>query len=315
MTTPSTRQFKRIAQVVTDTAATGDGISIDELRISFKVTKTITHTPNTAEIKIYNLSPDTEGRIKGEFDDVILNAGYQGSVVLLFRGNIKNSAASNDGPNRVMQLACADGDRDFHNTTVNFSLGAGSTSSQLIDHIVSKFTTTKKGTIVFPDKPRSRGRVYVGMARDALTSLARQHDSHWSIQDSALQIVATDTTLPTEAIVITTATGMLEAPVRTDKGINVKCQLNPRLKPGGKIFLDNNDFKIQVAQARLKLPSAKPHAGAKAKAKSHQTALLDPDGIYKILKVEHEGDTRGPKWESLVTCVALGGIPAGRVAK
>lgn len=313
MTTPSTRQFKRIAQVITDTAATGEGISINDLRISFKVTKTITRTPNTGDIKIYNLSPDTEGRIKGEFDDVILNAGYDGSTVLLFRGNIKNSSAFNDGPSRVMQLACADGDHDFHGTTVNFSLGAGSNSSQLIDHIVSKFTTTTKGTIVFPDKPRIRGRVFVGMARHALDWLARQNDSHWSIQDSVLQIVATDTTLPTEAIVITSDTGMIESPTRTDKGINVKCLLNPRIKPGGKIFLNNNDIQLQVRQARLKLPSAKPTTGHKAK-QVHRIALLDPQGIYKVLKVEHEGDTRGAQWESRIVCVALGGIPAGRVA-
>ena len=129
MTTPSTRQFKRIAQVITDTKATGDGISIDDLRISLKVTKTIGRTPNTAEIKVYNLSPDTEGRIKGEFDDVILNAGYDGSAILVFRGNIKHSNGYDDGPNRVMQLDCADGDRDFHNTTVNFSLGGWLTTT------------------------------------------------------------------------------------------------------------------------------------------------------------------------------------------
>ena len=107
---------------------------------------------------------------------------------------------------------------------------------------------------------------------------------------------------------------MIGVPERTDKGINLKCLLNPRIKPGGKIWLDNNNFKERVAQARLKLPSAKATTGHKAKA-AHRIALLDPDGVYKVLKVEHEGDTRGPQWESRIVCVALGGIPAGRVAK
>jgi hypothetical protein len=311
MTQPSTRQFLRRARVVTGTD--GTGIDIEDLRIYFKVTKTIGRTPNTATIKIYNLSPDTEALVKGEFDEVLLDAGYDGATRGLFRGNIRYVEGYPEQAERILQLDCGGNDADFQNATVNISLAAGSTTNQLIDHLVSSFSTVKKGTIAIKDRKHLRGRVLSGMTRDALDRIALDHDAHWSFQDGVLHIIPVASVLPNEAVVITAETGMLSVPERTDKGIKVNCLLNPLIVPNGKIQLDNNDFRDRVRKQRLKLPGAKPHTGAKAK-QSHKLSGLDPDGLYKVLRVEHEGDTRADKWASEVICVALGGVPAGRAA-
>ena len=45
-------------------------------------------TPNSASIKVYNLSEATAGRICKEFTRVILQAGYQGNCSVIFDGNI-----------------------------------------------------------------------------------------------------------------------------------------------------------------------------------------------------------------------------------
>lgn len=311
MAVPSTRNFKRIAQVIT--GVNGAGIEVEDLRIWFKITKTIGRTPNTASIKIWNLSPDNEALVKGEFDDVIVNAGYDGNTRLLFRGNIRYAEGYPEASERILQLDCGDGDRDFQKTVINVTLAAGTTTAQLVDHVLSKFGSVKKGTVVLKDKTHSRGRVISAMARDVLDRVALDQDAHWSFQDGVLHIIPVGSTLPNEAIVITTETGMLEAPKRTDKGIKVVCQLNPLLLPNRVIQLDNKDFRDQVRKQRLKLPGAKPHTGAKAK-QSHKLAVIDPDGLYKIIRVDHEGDTRGEKWTSEVVCVALGGVSSGRVA-
>lgn len=312
MTSDSTRQFHRVAQVITD--ANGVGIEIEDLRISFRVTKTIGRQPNTATIKIYNLAPDTEALVKGEFDDVLLNAGYEGATALLFRGNIRYAEGFDDGPERVLQLDCGDGDKDFQEVMINTSMPAGSTTDDLVNYVVSKFSTVTKGTVSIASKKRSRGRVISMMASRLLDHVAAENDAHWSFQDGVLHIIPATATLPNEAIVITAETSLLGTPARTDKGIKVRCQLDPRILPNGKIQLDNNDFKDRVAKQRLKLPGAKPHTGATAK-RTHRLARISPDGLYKCIRVDHEGDNRSDKWESEVICVALDStISAGRQA-
>jgi len=310
----ATKQFGRIAQVITGT--NGNGILVEApFRIHFKVTKTIGRTPNVAEISMWNLSPATEGLVRGEFDEVLLNAGYGTQAVQLFRGNIRHSDAYKEGPERILKLDCADGDRAFREAKVNLSLSAGTSTSQGLDKLIAQLgSDITKGTVVIQDKKRARGKVYSGMARHFLDHLAADQDAHWSFQDGQLQIIPTSSTLPTEAIVVTSQTGMLAAPVRTDKGIKVRCFLNPRIKPGGKIQLNNNDFKDLVRAQKAKLPGSKPSTGKKAK-QSGRLVRLDPQGIYKILRVDHDGDTRSQKWESEVLCVALAStVPAGRAA-
>ncbi len=48
------QEFQRVIQVVIGSG--GNGLLIDQLRIQFEIVKTVQHTPNTALIKIYNLT-------------------------------------------------------------------------------------------------------------------------------------------------------------------------------------------------------------------------------------------------------------------
>jgi hypothetical protein len=312
----SIHQFGRVCQVEigrTDRVtgkAIGSGLQVsDPIRIQFEVTETVGRTPNTADIKIYNLTQDHENRIKGEFDDVILNAGYAGAAVLLFRGNIRHSFAHRVDNDHLTEIDAADGDKDFRKGTVNFTLAAGSSPSQLVDHIVGGFASVKRGHVDIKDRKRVRGRVYSGMARDHLDDIAEENDANWSFQRGKLDIVPADSTLPGEAIVINAATGMVGSPELSDKGITVKCLLNPRIKCNGKIWLDNNDLKEKIFKEREKKPGAKPRKASAKKA----LARLDPDGIYKVIKVVHKGDNRGNDWQSEVLCIRLGNpIPAAK---
>jgi len=297
----STLQWKRQCEVVVGQA--GRGLSIQDLRIYFKVEKSLARVPNTALIKIYNLTQAHENQIRDEFDDVLVNAGYEGAALLVFRGNIRHVFRYRDGNDQITEIDAADGDRDFRKTILNFTLAAGSSTSQLLDQVVAKFTTTKKGHAVVKDRKRLRGRVVTGMARDVLDEIAQDSDAHWSIQNGVLEIVPADSTLPTEAIVLRSDTGLLGAPEIDDKGITATCMLNPRIRVNGKIWLDNNDLKAKIQKELETKPGAR-----KVKTTKHRGVLarLDPDGVYKVIKIEHEGDTRSNTWSTQVTCVSLG---------
>jgi hypothetical protein len=296
-------QWKRACQVIIGNGSTGDGLSVEQpLRISFKITKTIGRTPNTCLLKLYNLSQDSEDRIKGEFDEVLINAGYAGHAALIFRGNIRHNVSYREGNDRIIEIDAGDGDKDFNQTIVNTTLAAGTSTSDLIAHVLGNFTSTIRGQIVVKDKTRIRGRVISGMARDVLDDVARENTANWSIQDGKLHMIPTDSTLPTEAIVLTSETGLLGAPEVSDKGITTRCLLNPQIAVNGKVWLNNNSVKLRVRQQKLALPGA--HKPMKKHA-PHEIARLDPDGVYKVFAIIHEGDTRGTKWETESHCVAL----------
>jgi hypothetical protein len=303
-------QWKRQCEVIIGKA--GKGLSVKDLRISFEVNKTIGRTPNTALVKIYNLTQDHESQIKGEFDEIVVNAGYQDGVAQIFRGTIRHTFGYRDGNDHITEIDAADGDKDLLKSRIHITLAANSSSMQIVDYIVSQFSTVTKGYVVLKDTNRLRGRVMSGSVKQVLDTIAAQSDAHWSIQDGILQIVPRGSTTPTEATVLRSDTGLLGAPEIDNKGIKATCLLNPRIQCNGKVWLNNNDLKAKIAKELETKPGAK-----KVKVKKHrgELARLDPDGVYKVYKLVHEGDNRDTTWSTQVFCVGLDRpIPTGKAA-
>lgn len=297
-----TRQWIRRAQVIIGKA--GRGLLVEELRIVFEVTKTVDSAPNTATIKIYNLAPTSEAKIKNEFDEVLLNCGYEGAMRLVFRGNIKHVYRYREGNDYITEIEAADGDKDYRNAVMNETLAAGTTNKHLIDRAVGSMSGgTKKGYADTGSNPRIRGKVITGNTRDALTDLARDIGANWSIQDGQLAIVKADAVMPGEAIVIRADTGMLGSPEVNDKGVTVKCLLNPQIRINGAIKIDNNGIK--GAPVKVGKMAKKKEDVVDKDAEKKEPIRLDPDGIYKCVKLTHRGDNRGQEWETEALCIGL----------
>lgn len=284
------KQWKRQAQIVVGKG--GNGIKVEDLRVQFEATKTVEPAPNIATIKIFNLTHANEVKIKNEFADVILNAGYDGAMQIIFRGNIKHVYRYREKTDWITEIVVGDGDKDFRKAVMNETLAAGTTTAQIVERAVGSFGGTAKGAVQINDRERIRGKVISGNTRDVLHDVARESGANWSIQDGMLTIVKTNGILPDEAVVISAETGMLGAPEINDKGIAVKCLMNPQIKVNGAIKLDNSSIKEK-----------REKEGAQNKKKS--IVRLDPEGIYKVLKITHKGDTRGHDWVSEIECVGL----------
>jgi hypothetical protein len=296
----SVRQWKRKVQVVIGKG--GTGLLVENLRVQFEVAKTIESAPNVAVIRIFNLHPDNEAKIKNEFDEVLLNAGYEGAMRLVFRGNIKHVYRYRDGNDYITEIEAGDGDKDFRKAVMNETLAAGTTTGQLVDRAVGTFKGvggTTKGHVQVNERARIRGKVISGNTRDVLHDVARESGANWSIQDGQLVIVSTNDVLPGEAIVLRADTGMLGAPEINDKGIAVKCLMIPALRVNGAIKLDNNGIKAKRVKAQaLATKREKQETNAPLGRENEQLVRLDPDGIYKVLKLTHKGDNRGQDWVS-----------------
>jgi hypothetical protein len=279
------------------------GLLIEHLRIQFDITKTIYRTPNVATIKVHNLNGVSEKKILKEYNDVILQGGYLGSGQkprVFFRGNVVFGTGYRDGNSRICEILAKDGDKDFHGALVNFTLAAGHTDADAIHQLLTSFRATTLGRVhgKHLDTKHRRARTFSGNFRDVMDRIAGNNDGEWSIQNGLLTLVPVDSTLPSEAFVIDSETGLLGAPEANDKGITMKVLFDSRIIPGSKVWLKNNEVKTKHLKASV--------TGQQRKLKGPKIpARLDKDGIYKVYAVHGTGDTRGEDWIAELKCVAL----------
>ena len=280
----------------------GDALELGELRVAFTVKVSEQETPNSASIKVYNLSEATAGRIRKEFTRVILQAGYQGNCSVIFDGNITKVALGQEGGpgagknggegeglDTCLEISAGDGDRAYNYALVNTSLAAGSTPDDHVRACMKAFSAKgiEPGYIpLLPGQKLPRGKVMYGMARAYMRDTARRTGTAWSFQKGKMQMVPASGYLPGEAVVLSAGTGLIGTPKANDKGIEIKCLLNPRLRIGGRVRLDNA-------------------GGAGLKAGAGREPRDVHDGLYRILSITFSGDTRGADWYATLSCVGI----------
>jgi Baseplate hub gp41 len=295
--------WMRVCKLVV--GAGGTGLDLSELRISFEIIKTIEAAPNTATIKVYNLTREHNDTINEVYKDIFLTAGYQDNSAQIFAGNIQFVSHYREQTDYITEITAGDGDRDYRLAYVNETLAAGSTDQQAVDICCAAMNKTQKGTVQLKGGAYLRAKPLCGHARDILTQIARTNGCNWSIQDGTLQMVHSNSMLSGEAIVISAETGLLEAAERNDKGIAAKCMLNPQIVINGAVHLDNSAII-------LKQKKTKTLGKQKQNAAPVQT---NKDGIYKVIKLTHRGDNRDNEWCTEVECIGLGQpVPASRSA-
>lgn len=290
------RQYLRACKLIVATAG-GSGLDLSGLHIKFSIKKADAQTPNTAEIRVYNVAETTVARIRKEFSRVVLQAGYEANLGVIFDGNIKQVRFGREnGTDTYIDIAAGDGDDAYNYAVVNTTLAAGASQRDQINAAASPMSErgVKPGYIGETGETKlARGKVMYGMARDYMRQSAEASDTTWSIQDGKLQFVPNTGVLPNQAVVLNSKTGLVGQPEQTNDGIKARCLLNPMLKIGGKVQINEKD----VAQAKL--------ADTSKDAQANKPADIAADGFYRLLVVEHSGDTRGNDWYSDLICLDI----------
>jgi hypothetical protein len=283
--------------VVSGTVENGQSEAIDlsQLRIKFVVKRSNIMTPNIADIRVYNLNPDTALRIKKEFKAVIFEAGYVGNRGVIFKGNIKQVIIGRESAtDTFVDIIAGDGDRAFNFAIMKSSIAAGVDLKTQVKEAIKSMNlkgVTEGFLDSLPDNKLPRGKVFYGNASDILRTLAQTGNSEWSIQDEKVNLVKRDSFLPGAPVKLNVDSGMIGTPQQTNEGVNVKCLLNPNIKVGGRIEINNSSI------ARLKIDLSV------AGTSSNLPALLSNDGNYFVLVAEHSGDTRGVDWYTSMVCL------------
>jgi len=275
-------------------------LDLSALRIKFKVRKSDIQTPNNAEIRVYNLSKPTVNQIRKEFTRLTLQAGYESNFGTIFTGNIMTFSRGREGVDSFLDIAAGDGDDAYNFAVVNATLGAGATRENQINaaaQALAGYGVTPGYTSEIDDKTGlPRGKVLFGMGRDYLRQSADAAGMTWSIQDAQLRFLNQQDYLPGKTVELNNKTGLIGLPELTTEGIKAKCLLNPLLSVSGRVKINEAD----VADAKL--------PGIGQIVAFGLGASIASDGIYRLLQIDHVGDTRGNDWYSDVTCLNLGEV-------
>lgn len=277
------------------------GIDCSEMRIRFLVRKQKTGAPEQADITITNLSNATANKIRNEFKEVYLEAGYEGGAEEIFRGEIVQVR----GPGRenptdtYLNIQAVASPRAHSYAVVNKTLAKGHTFRDQVDAVLEAmkpFGVTAGHIADLGNVKMPRGRALFGMARSQLRTICQSVGASWHITGGKLNIVKNTDSLPGGAIVLNSDTGMVGMPVQTIEGVEVRCLLNPRLKVEGLVKID----EASIQKAKYNITTDENYLVQKAEL----DRLIAADGIYKILFLNHSGDTRGTDYYSDMICVA-----------
>ena len=293
-----TTQFLRRASLPVSVGS--DAIDLSQLRFRFETRQSDNQTPNTLYCRVYNLADATSQKINDEGAFVTVQAGYQGTgdYGVIFAGQVKQfKRGREDEVNTYLDILAADGDAAYNNALLHKTLEQGVTAGQQVDQVtaaMAAFNVTKGYTPPLPTTGLPRGKVLYGMARDVMREVATSTLTTWSIVNGQLTMIPVASYLPGQAVVLTSQTGMIGRPEQTVEGIRVKCLLNPNLKMGGQVKIDNASIQRFLQSAAFQ-----------AQARNAIVPPVAADGLYRIYVVEHEGDTRGQPWYSDLICIGL----------
>lgn len=304
-------QFGRKATLLV--AGGGEGLDLSDTHFKFEVRNSDNEGPNTASIRIYNLSVGTVKRITGrtpvEYTRIVLQAGYEGSFGVIFDGTIKQFRRGRENAtDTYLDILAAASDLEYNFGVCNITLAAGATHEQIVN-VVSKSMGLQPGSVKADDALRTtggalpRGKVLWGLGRLHLRNLAASMGSTWTIEDGKVNVTPLTGYLPGKAVVLSPLTGMVGVPEQTDQGVRVKCLLNPRLRIGALVQIDQASVNQTFAQASSALPAGQlpydKYAGLVT------LADVTADGYYRCYVAEFVGDTRGQEWYTEIVGLAV----------
>lgn len=277
----SNRLFKRavaltIARVRPDSYFTteNNAVVISDLRVTFSIEKHLGSEPNKADVVIYNLAEDSRAAIQRKPLLVRLEAGYEDNLGRLFNGDLRWGASNREGSDWITKLQLADGDRAVRHGRVNRSHPPGTSKADVLKGAAKGLGLEVPPAVL--GAVESAGQFVAGLtaqgpAAKVMTTVTRSMGMGWSIQDGRLQIQRANDVRPDRAILISQDTGMIGNPTlgapKKPGGpttLTIKMLLYPGLTPGGKIKVETRTI----------------------------------NGIFKVERVLHTGDTHGDDWTS-----------------
>jgi hypothetical protein len=266
-----------------------EALRITDLRVTFKVERDTKPTPNTAEITVYNLGPQSRAAFETKGVPVLLMAGYaDGNVSQCFSGEARSVTSEKAGTDWVTRIRCGDGERGITMARVKESAKPGMKVGDILLKAAKAIAKDPGNTMEIAGnmvRTFSSGYAVHGSAAAELTRICAAEGLQWSVQDGRMQILKDGESIQEMGPLFTPDTGLIGTPTAATpdakggpQSWKVKVLLEPRLRPGQR-------FEVERTVSKDGRP-----------AKREQ---------FLAVKVTHAGDTHGGEWASEIEATQL----------
>jgi len=281
-------------------------LDLSQLEVEFVVRAGDFNAPNTAVIRIFNPQPSTIQSIQTEYKQVSLQAGYQtGNYGIIFSGDIMQVKTGKlESTTRYIDIMAADGDLFHSYSFISTTIAPNQPRSAEVKAIKQaaeaagiKADASADTGLASTGGVLPRGKVLFGLGSTIVNDAAARAGATWWIENGALKAAPLTGYLPGQAVIINSTTGQIGVPEATEQGVSVRTLLNPLIKIGNTIKLNNNE--ITAAQAN-NFSAGFPNYQSKA-----YFANLDPAGLYTVMVVEHSGGIRKNPWYTDIVALAI----------
>jgi hypothetical protein len=255
-------------------------VDIIGLRVVFTVTES-GESYATADIGITNLSDATHSILEGKF--IRLVAGYEQRAGVLFTGEVFNAIRERRGADRITRLYCSNSKSNRAKAKISVTLNPNEPVLNAVKNCAAALNVDLlvnaadfEGLPVF-----GKGYTMLGDPTVEMDKLARAYGFDWSISFNRLTVTTKEGALLGAPVKVSQATGMIGSPEITNTGVNVEVLLNPAFNFNGKIEVESDSPNANFSEAF--------------------TQKVQPaSGVYKIVDIEHTGDSYGDSWTTKI---------------
>ncbi|GAB2938306.1 hypothetical protein [Hafnia psychrotolerans] len=311
----------------------GNGIVLSDLKVTFDIQKMPATIFNgfVGNFKIYNLSQVTQNRIKNkEFGRIRIIAGYDGNmddagnypdqnIGMIFNGEIRFTVAGKDNiTDTWLLIQSIDSWNGHMYAGMRTTIAAGWKYDDVFRAAMKTYSPFGITAGVVPDMPKTvfpRAKVIVGNTSDTMNDIAEKCDANWWYENNQVHVVP-ETKYLDYTIVLNANTGLIGMPQQTmGAGINVRCLINPNIKLGGLIRLDQTSVyraslsneQVGMSPGVLGETTTDGNVYVNGVPGDGQLAAINLDGDYFVGAINYTGDTRGQAWYMDLLCLAKGG--------
>jgi len=259
--------------------------SARQFKIFFSILHDFGGSISYADIVVYNLSRQSEGKVfkKGEY--VGFKAGYKNTIDYIFKGEIVNIIRNKQGGSRLTRLICKGGALSQQTAIVNKSFESNVTPQTLCKECADAmgFPLIINDSDFPAESPYLSGYLLVGDPKEKLNKLAKAHDFKWMISLDKLIVVGNKSSRGGNVTPVSLETGMVGVPEVTEIGTDVIVKMNPSLKIGGRFEIKSET--LQVNFSAIYFQDVPESLGR---------------GVYVIQRIQHDGDSYGDSWDTKI---------------
>ena len=221
--------------------------------LDFSVSRQYLAAAQTAQFRVINLGEPTRNLIykdrwnETERRNIQFRAGYEGDarngfIALCFNGTIREANSYRQGTEFQTMIDAYDGGFAMVNGFSSASYAAGESYAELMRKLSKDLPGASENPIIgdFPTITR-RGFVVMGNTWNYITQLSA---GQAIIDNSQLKVLNENEAVTGDVRVITSDSGLLESPRRTNNMIELQMLFEPRLSIGQVVVLDSQTNRL-----------------------------------------------------------------------